>query len=934
MEEVGFVKGLLSVLVKPTLDSVAYWIQLMRGKHTSTEEMKREAELLEAARWDTYNCRRSSYLLKKARDQAEDLHVEIEAILDIVKQLSRYDHPSSPFSFCLKYSHNIWHTPSLWKTANKMAKLRSKISPLLHIIALFVNKDEDPTGKARLQNSHVASILPGADFVGMDKSVASLLKYLKTGENRRKVAIVVGMHGAGKTTLVRHVYENITVRGHFNCHAWVPIDSSFETKDILKSIIRRLYGEANLDTPKGINQMEDDMLGSVIRRFLEKETRRYVIVLDHISTRAQLKAILDLALPDKNYENFGRIIVTSRNLDVTRACNDAYKVDVEQLSATEVWELFCKKAFSTAELRLGLEVGKLHERIIGLCSGLPLAIDLLGGLLSKIPQSQWSSIIDGLEEHGYTEILEKSIIDLSDMAKTNIKNCLMYFSIFPKGSTVTHNKLVRLWIAEGFIHAQGRTQEEIATEYLNILIERHIVQVAEHYQYGRPKSYKLNGLMHDEIRKKAEVDNFCTTMESLSNSSEHIRRLSVQVTVKEFPRNVYLHKAISLFISSRTSHISKLLSSTRSLKILSLTDEAIQAFPKEISRLIHLRYLNLGNNKITKLPASVGNLIYLQTLIMKGTLVSELPKAILKLRQLQHLLAYRYDIEKKTNRQPDIIYGVEVPKGIGDLKELKTLSNIEANKDRRTIKELHKLKKLKRLGIIKLKGDDGPDLCTAVSEMGQLSSISLTSSDDEPINLENMLTIPPNLERLYLRGRLKVSANLFPSLQSLVRLRLVRSTLGDNLFNELQKLPKLAELALIQALDAEELNFRQDGFPNLKILDLDQLNRLVEMKVQGSLRNLCKLIIRNCSRLTSVPQGIGHLKELKELHLFDMPESFLLKIQKGNENYESVRHIEVICYYKEGFPQVKTEPYDAGSTSYFTAEEEDDHGISILTNFP
>ena len=159
-----------------------------------------------------------------------------------------------------------------------------------------------------------------------------------------------------------------------------------------------------------------------------------------------------------------------------------------------------------------------------------------------------------------------------------------------------------------------------------------------------------------------------------------------------------------------------------------------------------------------------------------------------------------------------------------------------------------------------------------------------------------------------------MTANFFPSLQTLVRLRLVGSCLGDNLFNELQKLPNLAELALIWALDTEELNFQQDGFPNLKILDLDQLNSLVEMKVQRSLRNLCKLIIRNCSKLTSVPRGIEHLNELKELHLFDMPESFLLKIQKGNEDYKSICRIKVICYYKEGFPQVKTELYDAGST--------------------
>ncbi|XP_006660141.1 disease resistance protein RPM1-like [Oryza brachyantha] len=896
-------RGAVSGLIKPVLNTFLYWIQLVRGKHTTTEDIKKEAAILEGAIWDTYNwngirLRR----VREAKGQAEDLHDRISAILDDAQRLSRYDHSSNPLRFILRYGHNIWHTRSLWKTANKIVKLRGQITPLLNELRIAMTIDGGPAARDGILGNNVASVHHKADFVGMARPLKYLFKYLMNGVNRREVVIVVGENGAGKSTLVRHVYEDIRVKEHFNCHAWVPIDASFNAKDILRCIIRRLYEEANKSTT-ALDELDVDMLGSRIRRFLEKAHQRYVIVLDDISTRPQLQTILDLAIPDENCNNFGRIIVTSRNVDVAEACTHAHKIDVEQLSETEVWELFCKKASPSMDIPL-----VTRRRIITLCAGLPLATVLLGGLLSKIACNQWNLVISELQQHGYQIMLGESINDVSAMPQIdiNVERCLMYFSIFPKGSEITHNTLVRLWIAEGFIHVRGgMTQEATATSYLSALIERNIVQVAEHYHNGMPKSYNLNGPIHDEIKRMAEEVNFCATLQTLSNSPDKIRGLSGQVTVRELPENVRLPNLLSLFISDRTSHVCKLLHNAKSLKVLSLTEESVQAFPKEISKLTHLRYLNLGNNtRISKLPKSIGVLINLQSLILKGTLVSRLPKAISKLRQLQHLVAYRYDVEKRPDRKPYIIHGVEVQNGIGKLKELKTLSVINVDKDRSTIKELQKLTNLKRLGIVNLKGNDGPDLCTAVAGMNQLSSISLGSSDNEPINLQN-LTLP-NLERLYLRGRLNVSQNFFPSLESLVRLRLIGSGLESNSFHQLQQLPNLAELALIQALETEEINLLQDGFPNLKILDLDQLNNLVNMTVHGSLKNLCKLIIRNCNRLESVPLGIECLKKLKELHLFDMPECFLQKLEKGNEHYKSIQHIGVIRYYREGCPQVRT----------------------------
>jgi disease resistance protein RPM1 len=41
------------------------------------------------------------------------------------------------------------------------------------------------------------------------------------------VISVVGMGGIGKTTLTKKVYENESVKGHFDCHVSITVSQSY-----------------------------------------------------------------------------------------------------------------------------------------------------------------------------------------------------------------------------------------------------------------------------------------------------------------------------------------------------------------------------------------------------------------------------------------------------------------------------------------------------------------------------------------------------------------------------------------------------------------------------------------------------------------------------------------------------------------------------------
>jgi len=56
----------------------------------------------------------------------------------------------------------------------------------------------------------------------------------------------------------------------------------------------------------------------------------------------------------------------------------------------------------------------------------------------------------------------------------------LYVLIFPEDYSIEGKRLIRLWIAEGFLeNCIGRTVEQVAEEYLTELTHRSLVQLSE-----------------------------------------------------------------------------------------------------------------------------------------------------------------------------------------------------------------------------------------------------------------------------------------------------------------------------------------------------------------------------------------------------------------------------------------------------------------------
>ncbi|XP_059436279.1 disease resistance protein RPM1-like [Corylus avellana] len=307
------------------------------------------------------------------------------------------------------------------------------------------------------------------EVVGIESSRDELVSWLVGEASKRSVMSVVGMGGIGKTTLAKKVYENESVKGHFDCRVWITVSQSCNVQKILMSMIDQIY-QAKETTLEQVDMIDEITLITQLRKYLQQ--KRYVVFFDDV-WKTKFWEIVKHALP---YNGRGsRIIITTRSDLIGAFCKESFSDQVHKLqplSQDKAWELFCKKAFwSEFQGCCPKELVKMSMDIVRKCEGLPLAIVSIGGLLStkeKVPL-EWKKLHDNLNsELEFNPHLTKitKILSLSyDDLPCYLESCYLYFGIFPEDYSITGVRLLWLWVAEGFIKGKkGKTLEDVVEE--------------------------------------------------------------------------------------------------------------------------------------------------------------------------------------------------------------------------------------------------------------------------------------------------------------------------------------------------------------------------------------------------------------------------------------------------------------------------------------
>lgn len=374
----------------------------------------------------------------------------------------------------MKYAQKPAELFAQHKLGEKISKIQAKLKIILEGRIIFGIEN---LGEERREVVSVVrgAVNPGDDdyeIIGFKDEKRKLIDQLVASgnEQRRRVVSIVGQGGLGKTTLAQKVYNDNEIKRHFDVSIWLTISNDFKLVDILKKGLRKLGIVISKE-----KENDEEFLLKEMKRVLSEG--RYLIVLDDVWAK-NLFALFGRALPDVG--NGSRVLMTSRFLAVAKQADPgSIPHELRFLNEEESLKLLLVKAFPDqyppSICLANNDLVEVAKQLAKRCDGLPLALVVIGGLLStKVPNyNDWNRVLQTMDwQSDGSECMQVLATSYQDLPYY-LKQCFLYMACFPEDYVIHAGPLMRMWIAEGFIKPEGRwTMEDTAERYLEELTQR------------------------------------------------------------------------------------------------------------------------------------------------------------------------------------------------------------------------------------------------------------------------------------------------------------------------------------------------------------------------------------------------------------------------------------------------------------------------------
>lgn len=714
-------------------------------------------------------------------------------------------------------------------------------------------KSSDPADTGDIEQERpMISVVDSSQVIVRDGEKNRLLNLLLCESSEKQTTLpiisIVGMDGSGKTTLSRQVFDIDAVKTHFSKRIWV--SASYPEIRIARAILESLKDGVSSDL------VEIDTVLQQISHYIQGN--RFLLVLDDVRSR-YFNYWQQLMYSLKSGSEGSRILVTTCEENVINKMGNTRMISLGTLSEEASWSLFCLVAFywrrSDEEFQ---ELEHIGRQVIRKCKNLPLTVKVIGSHLRfKRNIGEWLNVLNSKiwelkpaeKEHFLPLLL--SYYDLPSA----LRKCFLYCAIFPKNYEIEKDRLIKLWMAQGYLKVEGRDDTElIGEEFFESLASHSLLHDFQKNEFdGRIIRCKMHNIVHDFAQFLTINECFNLEVNGFEmcplESNENIKHLMIKFeTERKFPTSVYNRKRLRSLVVERGEgfmtgiNLSALFDNLTCLRSLDLSNQdngfynVIKRVPRGIRKLLHLRYLNLSrNSKIAELPESLCELYNLETMELSWCIsLKRLPQRMGQLINLWHLV----------NDGTSLSY---MPKGIERLTCLRTLNEfiVSVGSDDDKACKLECLKSLNHLrGSLKIKklGNVSKDEINK-AELGKKENLlalylslekdrerGSTNKDDEDA-LEG-LQVPPNLERLeifYHRGN--TLSSIF--IMSLAKLR---SMSLDRCIN-LEQLPRLGELPSLESLTVRNMRRLEKVGNEFLGIDESRLLRKDEGKVLGTDRS-------------------------------------------------------------------------------------------------
>ncbi|MBA0776468.1 hypothetical protein Gotri_011462 [Gossypium trilobum] len=453
---------------------------------------------------------------------------------------------------------------------------------------------------------------------------------------------VWGMGGVGKTTIMKHIHNDLLKEQQFERVIWVTISKEFDIVKLQDDIASALNGYM----PKEGNKVRR----AAILSELLKKVGKHVLILDDVWDNVSLE---EVGIPEPSSSNGCKLVLTTR---VEQVCKymECKVIKVKPLSKEEALTLFLNKV--GPNILQSPTLMPTLRLVVKECAGLPLTIVVIAGTLKGEDDPRiWKNALKDLKERigkvegVEAEVTERLKFSFNHLKDEKMKHCFLHCALYPEDYSIWKDELIESWIDEGFIDEMD-TRQEMKDKGHAILKKLEDNSLLENVSYSDHK-VKMHDAVRDmalsitsmnprymiqagfQLKKLPKEEEWTVDIEKVSLMDNSISEISIDIVPLKCQRLTTL-----LLQDNPVKKISdSFFANMPCLSVLNLSSTKIKCLPNSISELKNLTALLLcGCEELSQLP-SLSKLQGLKKLDLSYTIIEEVPEGMDMLINLRYL---------------------------------------------------------------------------------------------------------------------------------------------------------------------------------------------------------------------------------------------------------------------------------------------------------